>query len=382
MNDIKIKEVQNKADLKAFVKFPFKLYRGNEFWVPPMIADELEDFNPKKNPAFEYSLLRQWLAFENDEIVGRIAGVLHEKEFEESKKIRFGWIDFIDKEEVSKILLEQVENWGKELGAEVIHGPMGFNDFDFEGMLVEGFDSIATIATIYNYPYYKLHLEKFGYVKAVDWLEFINEVPQIVDDKFSRVSSMIEKRYSFRPIEITTKKQILNYSDAFFEVVNKSYSSLYGFYPLTDKEAVRIKKNYFSFLNPKFIKGIEDEMGNLVAFGITMPSLSKAYQKANGRLFPFGFIHLLKALNYNKVIDMYLIGSLPDKQNSGAVSMVYNELWKTYIKEGVTHLRSNPILETNHKLLNIWKSIYGKDFLEKAQLKRRRSYAKQLSNNE
>lgn len=326
--------------------------------------------------------MRQWLAFENDKIVGRIAGVLHEKEFEESKKIRFGWIDFIDKEEVSKILLEQVENWGKELGAEVIHGPMGFNDFDFEGMLVEGFDSIATIATIYNYPYYKLHLEKFGYVKAVDWLEFINEVPQIVDDKFSRVSSMIEKRYSFRPIEITTKKQILNYSDAFFDVVNKSYSSLYGFYPLTDKEAVRIKKNYFSFLNPKFIKGIEDEMGNLVAFGITMPSLSKAYQKANGRLFPFGFIHLLKALNYNKVIDMYLIGSLPDKQNSGAVSMVYNELWKTYIKEGVTHLRSNPILETNHKLFNIWKSIYGKDFLEKAQLKRRRSYAKQLSNNE
>lgn len=384
MGDITIKEVRQKKDLKAFVKFPFKLYAGNPYWVPPIIADEIDDLNPKSNPAYEYAQSRQWLAYQDGEVVGRVAAIKHDLEFADEKKVRFGWIDFIDNEEVSTKLLNKVEQWAEELGADAIHGPMGFNDFDFEGMLVEGFDSIATIATIYNYPYYKNHLEKLGYTKAVDWLEFQYpfEKEYEIPERLIKISGYVSKRYGLELIELKKKKDLLNLFDKFFHAVNESYKVLYGYYELTKKEGIRLKKKFFTFLSLKYLSGVKNENGDIVAFAITMPSLSKAFQKANGKLFPFGFIHILWAIKTVKDMDLYLIGALPEYQEKGATAMVFLDISEKFIKEGVTTLRFNPALEDHGKLLGNWGSIFGSSFDDNDKLKRRRCYIKQLKNSE
>lgn len=381
MSDVIIKEVKSKKDLKSFVKFPFELYAGNPNWVPPIIADELDDLNPKSNPAFEYAQSRQWLAYIDGNLCGRIAAIKHNLEFEDEKKVRFGWIDFIDNYEVSKKLIKAVEDWAKELQAEKVHGPMGFNDFDFEGMLVEGFDTISTIATIYNYPYYKDHLEKLGYSKAVDWLEFKYpfEEQYEIPDRLKKISGYVAKRYGLGLIELKKKKELLALFDNFFHAVNESYKVLYGYYKLTEKEGLRLKKKFFSYLSLKYLSGVRNEEGDIVAFAITMPSLSKAFQKANGRLFPFGFIHILWAIYTVKDIDLYLIGALPEYQEKGATAMVFLDISEKFIKEGVTTLRFNPALEDHSKLLGNWGSIFGSSFDDNDKIKRRRCYIKELN---
>lgn len=382
MSELIIKKITEKKDFITFVKFPFKLYKGNKYWVPPIIADELEDFNPKKNPAYEYAESRHWLAYKNGEVVGRVAAIKHGFEFNEHKKIRFGWIDFVDDLEVSEALLNAVESWAKELKASELIGPMGFNDFDFQGMLVEGFNSITTIATIYNFPYYKDHLEKHGYSKELDWLELRHQFTEEVPKKLSRVANQISERFKFQVIPVHSKKDIQNNMDEFFEVVNTSYEGLFGFYKLTPAESRRIGKKYFSFLSRKYVKLIQNEEGKMIAFGISMPSLSQAFRKANGRLFPFGFIHLLKALKFNKSIDLYLVGVLPEYQKTGVIGMVYHELWKSFIKEGVTSFQANPALEDNARVFNLWKTLAGNsEVLDEKILKRRRCYSKKLTSN-
>jgi hypothetical protein len=379
MSNIALKEVTNKKNLRAFIDFPFKLYANNEYWVPPLIKDELDTFNPKKNPAFEYAEARLWLAYKNEKVVGRIAAIKHGPELEKEQKLRFGWIDFIDDIDVSKALLGIVEEWAAELGATLIHGPLGFNDMDFEGMLIDGFDEPTTIATIYNFPYYPKHVEELGYKKVVDWLEFRGKFVPDIPEKMIRTAQLVKDRFNFQNVELKSNKDIKRYGDKLFVTLNHSYADLYGFYRLTPTEARYVVEKYLGFLSPKYISLVADEEGEVVAFGVAMPSLSEAFRKANGRLLPFGFIHIIKAMLLNKDLDLYLIGINPKYHNTGVVSVIFLELWKSFINEGVESIHANPMLEKNNKLLNIWRSLGGKANVEEKEFfKRRRCYEKRL----
>ena len=369
-----------KKELKAFVEFPFKLYKENDFWVPPIIRDEVDTFNPKKNPSYEGAEAKLWLAYQNKSIVGRIAGIKHGREFEEKRLVRFGWIDFIDNQDVSNKLLKSVEAWAIKFGAKAIHGPLGFSDMDLEGLLVEGFDSIATIATIYNYPYYKDHLKELGFHKAADWIEFGGEFDISIDKKLTRAASFLAERFEIEPINLRNSKEIKFYGMKMFEVINKAYLSLYGFYPLRKTESAYIVKKYLSYVKPQHLSFIKNNKGELIAFGVTMPSLSTSFQKARGKLFPFGVFHIIRALLFNKDFDLYLIGVHPDYINTGAISLVFYEIWKNFKKINVKMIRANPVLDDNERMIGLWKAITkskGLDFNDHI-LKRRRCFIKTI----
>ena len=378
MSNIALKEVDNRRDLRAFIDFPFSLFSNSPHWVPPLIRDEKDTFDPSKNPAFEYAEARMWLAYLGSEIVGRVAAIKHGPELENEKKIRFGWIDFIDKNEVSEALINKVEEWANELGAEYIHGPLGFNDMDFEGMLIDGFDEPTTIATIYNFPYYPGHMEKLGFQKAADWRElrgdFVNEIPK----KLTRTAEVVKDRFNLHTVELRSSKDILRYGDKLFETLNHSYSDLYGFYRLTPVEARYVVEKYLGFLSPKYISLVADKDENVVAFGVAMPSLTNAFKKANGRLLPFGFLHIAKAMIFNKNLDLYLIGINPEYKNSGVVTILFNQLWERFKELGIKSLHANPLLESNERMFNLWKTLGGGDKV----IKQRRCYIKKVGSDD
>ncbi|RCK75188.1 MAG: hypothetical protein IGBAC_1324 [Ignavibacteriae bacterium] len=369
---ITIKEVQTKKDLKNFVLFPFTLYKNNKYWVPPLISDELETFDPDKNPAYEYCESKLWLAYKDDEIVGRIAGIINNKYIEiwKNKYARFGWVDFIDDIEVSKKLFEAFENWARSKNLIGSHGPLGFTDMDHEGMLVEGFNELGTLATIYNYPYYPIHLEKLGYEKDVDWLEFQIKVPESIPDKALKVANLVLERKGIRVLQVKKSKDLLPYAEELFHVLNQAFVNLYAFVPLTEKQIQLYVKKYFSFIIPDYVKILLDKENKVAGFVIGMPSLSLAMQKSKGKLFPFGFIHLLKALKKHKYLDLYLGAIRPDLQGKGADALLITELAKTAIEKGIISAESNPELEENYKVQAHWK------YFDARQHKRRRCYKK------
>ena len=371
---VTVKEVEGKRDLKKFIRFPFKLFKGNSLWVPPLVGDEKQTLNPAKNPAFDYCEAKYFLAYKNGEVVGRVAGIVNHKanEIWNTKFVRFGWIDFVDDIEVTKALLNAVEEWGKSKGMTGIQGPLGFTDFDMEGMLIEGFDKLPTIANIYNFPYYPQHLEALGYKGAEDWIQMKFNASQPVPEKMERINKLILEKYKLRVLKLKKKKDVMPYANSVFETLNAAFSCLYGFAPLSEKEIKHYIKQYFSFLDMKLVCLLVDENDKVVAFGISMPSLSRAYQKAKGRLFPFGFIHLLKALkNYNE-IDLYLNGVHPDWQNKGIHSIYYTELNKAYIRLNVKTAVSNQQLESNQQAISVWKNYEAEPYL------RRRCYEREL----
>jgi len=372
--DIAIKKVENKRDLKKFISFPYKLYAGNKYWVPPLRFDEMNTLRRDKNPAFEFCEVKYWLAYKDGIIAGRIAGIINWRYVEkwQNRYARFGWIDFIDDEDVSKALIETMEQWAKEKGMEAVHGPLGFTDLDYEGMLIEGFEELGTLATIYNYPYYHAHLEKFGYKKDVDWVEFEIKAPPEVPEKIDRVASIALKRNNLRVLKVKKSKELLPYTKDMFNVLDIAYKDIFGFVPLTDKQVDLYIKQYFGFIRPEYISIVLDKNDRVVAFAITMPSLSKALQKSNGRLFPFGFIYILKAMKKNDLIDLYLIGVLPEYQGKGVNSILIKELAKIFIGKNITKAETNVELENNYKVQAQWK------LFEKRQHKRRRCYIKQL----
>lgn len=374
MSTIALKEVTNKKNLRAFIDFPFTLFADSPHWVPPLIRDELDTFDRTKNPAFEYADARLWLAYKNEKVVGRIAAIKHGPELEKEQKLRFGWIDFVDDIEVSKALLSKVEEWAAELGATQIHGPLGFNDMDFEGMLIDGFDEPTTIATIYNYPYYPAHLEELGFQKAADWRELRGEFVADIPQKLTRTAEVVKDRFNLHTVKLTSSKDIKRYGEKLFKTLNHSYGDLYGFYRLTPVEARYVVKKYLGFLSPKYISLVADEHDNVVAFGVAMPSLTSAFKKANGRLLPFGFIHIAKAMLFNKNLDLYLIGINPEYQNSGVVTIIFNELWERFRKLGIKSLHANPLLESNERMFNLWKTLGGGDKV----IKQRRCYIKKI----
>jgi len=369
-----IQEVKSKKDLKKFVMFPFDLYKNNPYWIPPLIKDEIETLSPEKNPAFEYCVSKKWIAYKNNKIAGRIVGIINHKYLEiwGNKYARFGWIDFIDDFEVSKALFETVETWAKSKGMEGIHGPLGFTDMDHEGMLVEGFEELGTLATIYNYPYYPKHVEKLGYRKDADWVEFEVKVSESIPEKAIRVANIVLGRGKIRVLELKKSKDLLPYAHQVFNVLNQSFDKLYAFVPLTKEQIDLYIKKYFSFVTPDFIKVLVDENNKVAGFVIGMPSLSKAFQKAKGSLFPFGIIHILKALRERKHIDLYLGAIRPDLQGKGADALLITELAKTCIEKGTISAETNPELEENYKVQSHWK------YFEARQHKRRRCYFKSI----
>jgi hypothetical protein len=371
---LEIKEIHSRKDIKKFVMFPFELYKDNKYWVPPLIMDEINTFLPDKNPAFEHCRAKLWLVYKDGKIVGRIAGIINDRYIEKwkNKYARFGWIDFINDEEVSGLLIKTVEDWAKSEGMTAVHGPLGFTDLDQEGLLIEGFEELGTLSTIYNYPYYPVHLEKYGYKKDTDWVEFEIKVPESIPEKADKISRLVQERKGVRVFEAKKAKDMLPYAHGLFNVLNKAFSGLYGFVELSEKQIDKYVKQYFSFIVPDYTKILLDEKNEVAGFVIAMPSLSRALQKSKGKLLPFGFIYILKAIKSNKYIDLYLGAIRPDLQGKGADALLITELSRTAIKNKVISAESNIELEDNYLVQGHWKHF------DHRQHKRRRCYLKQL----
>ena len=371
---IELREVTTRHDLREFAYFPQRLYQGNSCWVPPFYNNVIKSFLPEFNAAYEYSRSRQWLAYRNGEVAGRIAAILsdgHRQRWNQAY-MRFGWIDFIDDREVSAALLGVVEAWAGEMGCEAVHGPLGFTDMDQAGMLVEGFNEPGTLATIYNHPYYPTHLERLGYSKDTDWVEFELTVPPSPDPKIAKLAEIIMKREKLRFLEFHSKKDMLTKAKELFDLFNEGYRNLYGYVPLNDKQVQSYTRQYFNFLKPEFVPMLVNEAGEMVAFGITMPSLTRAMQRAGGRLLPFGFIHVLRALRKNDRADLYLVVVKPEYQGKGVNALLINRISDVFIERGIRKVESNPELEGNHMVQGQWKHFKSR------QHKRRRCYIKHL----
>lgn len=370
---VQIEEVKSSKQRRLFLHFPFELYKGNSFWVPELLSADIQAL--WKNPALTFCKTRYFLAFQNGKVVGRIAGIINQKEIEKSGKAiaRFGWVDFVDDPKVSKALFEAVESWVREEGIKSIHGPLGFTDLDREGMLIEGFDELGTIATNYNHPYYKEHLEKLGFGKSTDWVEFEIEVPDQVDARVSEFSKKIAERFKIRELGAKNKNQFKPYIPQVFDLLDDAYADLYGTVPLTKEQVKFYADQYFGFINPDFVSIVLNEDDELVGFGITMPSMSKAFQKAKGKLFPFGFIHLLKAMKKNDRADFYLVAVRKDYQRKGVQALLFDKIWNTFIRFGIKKVETNPELENNTAVQAMWTNYNPRNH------KRRRCFIKELS---
>lgn len=356
---VNIVKVENKRQLDLFIKFPFKLYKDNPNWIPPLISDEKFTLDKNKNPAFEYCDAQLWLAYKDGELAGRIAGIINHSYIKKwgNRYARFGWIDFTDDPEVSKALFEAVETWAKENGMEGVHGPLGFCDLDKQGMLIEGFDELGTFITIYNYPYYRKHTEALGYVKDAEWIEMEITIPR--DDVVKKIAMLAQKakeKYGLSVVPFKKSKEILPYAKEIFDLINKGYEHLYGVVPITDKQVDYYIKQYFSFVNPDYICVIKSDDGKVAGFGIIMPSLSIAAQKSKGHLLPTGFIHFLKAIKINDTLDLYLVAIKPELRSKGVPYVLLDELTKSAVKNGVVRAIASPELETNHAVQSLWKN--------------------------
>ena len=372
--DVQIKEVITLKELKAFIRFPIQLYRDNPYYVPTLISDDLNTLRRDKNPAFETCQARYWLAYREGTIVGRVAAILNQPHIQKwgQRYLRFGWLDFIDDPQVSSALLHMVEAWAKETGMAAVHGPLGFTDMDREGMLVEGFDELATLATWYNHPYYPAHLEKLGYAKDIDWVEYEISMPVEPDEKIARMAAIVMKRNKFHLLELRNKKELLLHAKELFQLLENEYKLLYGTVPLTPGQVDAYIDQYFGLIQPEFVPMVFNEKNEMVAFGIALPSLSRALQKAHGQLFPFGFIYLLNALRKNERADLYLVAVKSEYRGSGANAILMNSMYEVFRKLGVRKIETNPELETNQLVQGQWK------YFETRKHKRRRVFIKNL----
>ena len=372
--NIQLKEINTSKELKAFIRFPHSVPREGNNWVPALDFDEMNTLHWERNPAFEHCQARYFLAYQNGKAVGRVAAIynpLHRDTWNQNY-LRFGWIDFIDDPEVSMALMDGVESWARELGCSAVHGPMGFTDLDREGLLVEGFDELATLATRHDPPYYQEHLEALGYGKDVDWMEFEITMPDRLDEKILRIAELTLRRYKLRVLDAKRKKELLRYAPQLFEVINETYSDLYGVVHLTPEQRDAYVKQYFGFVIPDLVPVVLDENDRMVGFAITMPSLSRAIQKGKGRLFPFGFIHLLNAMRKFDRIDGYLGAVLPHLQGRGINAILMVAMFNACQKYGIKTVHANPQLETNQKVWSQWR------YFDARQHKRRRVYIKHL----
>lgn len=371
---IQLHEVKNKKELKSFVTFPFSLYKDSEYWVPPIISDEVATLSADKNPAFLHAEARFFLAYKNNEIVGRVAAIMNWTEINEQKvkKMRFGWFDTINDIDVSKALLDQVALIGNEHNLEYIEGPVGFSNLDKNGALTYGFDHIGTMATWYNYPYYIEHFKQLGYVTEKEYIESKFSFINLPIERFVRANDIILKRFKLKAGSYTKTKEIIPHLDSMFNLFNQSYSKLSSFVPISDPQRDYFKKKFINFINPEYIKFVFDADGKMVAFAIVLPSFSEALQETKGKLFPFGFLKLLKAKKTSKTALFYLIGVDPQYQNKGVTAVIFNEFHKSFTKQGIETCIRLPELADNLAQHQIWKDFDAKI------IKRRKTFKKVL----
>ena len=374
MSDIKVKQVLNLSDLELFIKFPMELYKGNPYYVPPLINEEKSIWVKEENPALQYSEAAQFLAYKGKNIVGRIAVMINHKEEKELgiRKVRFGWLDFIDDIEVSKTLIDTAIEYAKSKGISKIEGPMGFTNLDKAGMLTKGFDKLATMIGIYNFDYYPKHMEQLGLVKEKEWVEFEINFPDTLPDKVEKFSKLIAEKYELELVKFKSKKDILPLVEPMFKLLDDTYKHLSTYTPITQEQIKHYKEKYFKFIDKDYIVCIKDKYGSLISFAITMPSYSKALQKAKGKLFPFGWWHLLNAGKKNDRANFYLIGIHPQYQKRGITAIIFKEIYETFKKKGVKFLETNPELEENASIQALWQDYHPTNH------KRRRTYSLEI----
>ena len=373
--DLVIKEVSGVRGLRAFIDYPFSLYKDAPHWVPALREDDLNTFRPDRNPAYAFSQAKFWMAYRDGKPVGRVAGIINQRHIEKwgQSYARFGWLDLVDDEAVSAALLKTVEDWAASKGLSAVHGPLGFTDLDREGMLIEGFDEMGTLATHYNFPYYQEHLERLGYSKDTDWVEYEIIIPDQLPEKITKLADAIKQRYNLRLVDFKHKKELLGYADAIFNLLDNAYSHLYGTTPLSREQVDAYIKQYFGLISPDFVPVVVDQNNELVAFGITLPSLSSALRRSKGRILPFGFIPLLRALRKNDRGDLYLVAIKYEYQGRGVNALLMARMIEVFNAYGIKKVESNPELEDNLNVRTQWKHF------EHRQHKRRRVFIKHLN---
>ncbi len=372
---IEIHEVKSKKELKEFIWFGINLYKNCEFAAPPLMMDDLLNLTKGSNPALDFCETAYFVAKKNGKIAGRIAAIINPvaNETWNEKKARFGWVDFIDDDAVSNALFDAAIAWAKSKGMHEICGPLGFTDFDPEGLLIEGYDKPSTLATIYNYPYYVKHIEDYGFEKEIDWKEYLITIPEVFPEKYFRIAEIVKQKYKLRSLHFKSRKEVVaNYANKIFDLLNLCYKDLYGFAKLSEKQIAFYIKLYFSFFRLDTISIVVDEKDDVVALGIAMPSFTKALQKAKGNLFPFGWFYMLRALQKNDIVDLYLMAVHPDYQSKGVNSIMFADIMPNAAKNGYKFAESNPELETNMKMSSQWGSF------ENVNHKRRRAYIKTI----
>lgn len=374
---IEIKTVCSRKDLKTFVRFANRMYKGNKFYVPSMPLDDLKTLDKNYNAAFEFCEAEYFLAYKDGKVVGRVAAILNKKANQawNVNQIRFGWFDFIDDIEVSKALLDAVMAFGKARGVNQIVGPLGFTDFDPEGMLVDGFDRISTMALIYNHPYYPEHMRQLGYLKETGWVEYRLTLPDEVPERHQKVAEYVTEKYGLKIVK-KTKKEVNKekYGQKIFKLINETYCDLYGFSLLSEKQIDQFVDTYLGVIDMEMLAFVEDRDGNLIAAGLTMPSIAETLQKCNGEMFPFGWYQLLKTMYWKKpdTLELLLIGVKPEWQSRGVNSLIFVDLLTRYKKMGFKYAETNANLETNTKVQAMW-SVF-----EKEQHKKRWVFGKEI----
>ena len=357
---IDVVEISTRNDLKRFVDFSFKLYGQNPNWTPPIIEEEIDTLDQTKNPVFKNAKAHYFLAFKDEVIVGRIAVMINWIEVKKlkKKKVRFGWFDVIDDINVTKALMDKVHAIGLENGMEFLEGPVGFSNMDKAGMLVKGFEESNTMITWYNAPYYYEHFKKLGYKDLAVWVEYEITLKSFEEspEKIKKFSELMLQRYKLKILDFKSKKQIIPYVEKMFVLLEETYCKLQTFVPIQKEQIKQYKEKYFRYIHPEFIKCITGKDDELIAFCITMPSFTKALKKANGKMFPFGFLHLLKALYFNYRASFYLIGVHPKFQNKGVTAIIFNEMQKSFNKHGYHIVETNPELDENSSIQNLWKN--------------------------
>lgn len=371
---VEIKKVSNKAELKKFIRFNYEFYKDTPYSVPDLYDDMLNTFSPQKNAAFEFCEADYFLAMRDGKIVGRVAAIINHRANEtwNKKVVRFGWIDFVDDLDVSRALIDTVKQWGRERGMNEIEGPLGFTDMDAEGMLIDGFDQLSTMATIYNYPYYPEHMNLLGLERSADWVEMKVYIPDAIPEKHKRISAIIAQKYKLHIRKITSRKEIKETGIAhdIFRLINKAYTPLFNYSQMTERQIDQYVNMYVPVLDLRMVSIVENEQNEIVAVGISMASLSEALQKAKGKLLPFGWFHLLKALKWKrpKMLDLLLVAVRPDYQGKGVNALLFTDLIPVYQELGFEYAETNPELEMNDKVQNQWQ------YFKTEQHKRRRCF--------
>lgn len=368
---------KDRKSLRKFVQFGIDLYKGNDCYVPPLVSDDVATLSPEKNPAFDFCEAEYFMAFRDGKPVGRIAAIIHRISNEEhgKKEMRFGFVDFIDDEEVSRALFDAAAGWGKSKGMESMIGPLGFSDMDYEGMLVEGFDELSTMATIYNYPYYQRHMERMGFEKKADWVEFSMKVPDAIPDKHVRIAEIVKQKYGLKVVKYNDrKKAVAEIGRPLFELINESYKELFEFTQLTNRQIDHYVDIYIRLLRLDLLTVIKDADDNLVGVGVALPSLSRALQKSRGKMLPFGWWHLMRAMYFNvtDTVDLLLVAVKPEYQSKGVNALLFTDLIPYFQKYKFKYAESNPELELNQKVQAQWQ------YFETRQHKRRRAYGRRI----